>query len=120
MAENARAGDGDPSIRLGTCAWSYDDWRGAFYPEHLPAGERLPFYARHFPTVEVDSTFYHPPAPHVSAHWAEVTPDHFRFSPKLPREITHERKLRDCREPLDAFLAGIEPLGEKLGAVLIQ
>ena len=55
MGQNAPA---DIPIRIGTCAWSYDDWRGAFYPEHLPATERLQFYARHFPTVEVDSTFY--------------------------------------------------------------
>lgn len=120
MVQNAPAGTGDTPIHIGTCAWSYEDWRGAFYPEHLPATERLQFYARHFPTVEVDSTFYHPPAPHVAVHWAEVTPDDFRFSPKLPREITHERKLRDWQEPLDVFLAGIKPLGPKLGAVLIQ
>ena len=120
MAENAHAVSGEIPIRMGTCAWSYDDWRGAFYPEHLPAAERLQFYARHFPTVEVDSTFYHPPAPHVAAHWAEATPESFRFSPKLPRELTHERKLRDWKEPLDAFLAGIQPLGQKLGSVLIQ
>lgn len=120
MVQNAPAVHGDIPIRIGTCAWSYDDWRGAFYPEHLPPAERLPFYARHFPTVEVDSTFYHPPAPHVSAHWAEVTPDGFRFSPKLPREITHDRKLREWQEPLSAFLGGIKPLGRKLGVVLIQ
>jgi len=120
MVQNAPASNGEVPILIGTCAWSYDDWRGTFYPDHLPATERLQFYARHFPTVEVDSTFYHPPAPHVSAHWAEVTPEGFRFSPKLPREITHERKLRDWQEPFDAFLAGILPLGSKLGSVLIQ
>lgn len=120
MEPNAPAASGDIPIRIGTCAWSYDDWHGEFYPEHLPASERLQFYARHFPTVEVDSTFYHPPAPHVAAHWAEVTPENFYFSPKLPREITHERKLRDWQEPLAAFLAGIKPLGSKLGVVLIQ
>jgi uncharacterized protein YecE (DUF72 family) len=120
MVQNAPAATGDNSIRIGTCAWSFDDWRGAFYPEHLPATEWLQYYARHYSTVEVDSTFYHPPATHVTAHWAEVTPDGFVFSPKLPREITHERKLRDWREPFDAFVAGIQPLGQKLGSVLIQ
>src|SRR4051812_20944428 len=92
--------DAPANIKIGTCAWSYEDWRGVFYPEHLPAGERLEFYARHFPAVEVDSTFYHAPTPHVAAHWAEVTPPDFAFSCKLPREITHERKLRDSAEAL--------------------
>jgi hypothetical protein len=83
-------------LKLGTCAWSYDDWAGTFYPEHLPAAQRLEFYARYFSGIEVDSTFYHPPAEHVARHWAEVTPEGFTFALKLTREITHERKLRDC------------------------
>jgi uncharacterized protein YecE (DUF72 family) len=109
-----------PPIHIGTCAWTHDDWRGRFYPPHLPAGERLAWYARWFNAVEVDSTFYHTPTPHVAAHWAEVTPDDFRFSCKVPREITHERKLRDCAEPLAEFIRGIEPLGKKLACLLIQ
>lgn len=108
------------NIKIGTCAWSYEDWRGVFYPEHLPAAERLPFFARHLPAVEVDSTFYAPPAPHVAAHWAEVTPPHFVFACKLAREITHERKLRDCAEPLREFVEALKPLGEKLWCVLVQ
>jgi uncharacterized protein YecE (DUF72 family) len=107
-------------IKIGTCAWSYEDWRGAFYPEHLPAAERLEFYGRHLPAVEVDSTFYHAPAPHVAAHWAAVTPPDFAFSCKLSREITHERKLRDCAEPLHEFLQALAPLGRKLWCVLVQ
>ena len=107
-------------IHIGTCAWTHDDWRGVFYPEHLPSSERLAFYARWFDAVEVDSTFYHIPASHVTAHWAEVTPPGFRFSCKVPREITHERKLRDVDEPLAAFLHGVEPLREKLACLLVQ
>jgi uncharacterized protein YecE (DUF72 family) len=107
-------------IHIGTCAWTHDDWRGVFYPEHLPSSERLAFYARWFDAVEVDSTFYHIPASHVTAHWAEVTPPGFRFSCKVPREITHERKLRDVDEPLAAFLHGVKPLREKLACLLVQ
>ena len=101
-------------IHIGTCAWSFDDWRGAFYPEHLGHAKWLEFYARHLRAVEVDSTFYHLPTPHAAAHWHEVTPPDFRFACKLPREITHERKLRDSAGVLAEFLAGLEPLGEKL------
>src|SRR4051794_23877023 len=92
------------NIKIGTCAWSYEDWRGVFYPEHLPPAERLEFYARHLPAVEVDSTFYGAPTSQVAEHWAQVTPPDFAFACKLSREITHERKLRDCSEPLHEFL----------------
>ena len=112
--------DGLAKIKIGTCAWSYDDWRGVFYPEHQPANAWLAFYAQHFTSVEVDSTFYHAPAPHVTAHWRDVTPSGFVFSPKLPREITHERKLRDSAGPLAEFLAALEPLHDRLACVLIQ
>ena len=108
------------NVHIGTCAWSHDDWRGVFYPEHLPPAERLAFYARWFDAVEVDSTFYHIPTTAVAAHWAEVTPPGFRFSCKLHREITHDRRLRDSAEMLAAFLRGVEAPGEKLGCVLIQ
>ncbi len=110
----------DAHIHIGTCAWSYDDWRGVFYPEHLGQAKWLEFYARHLAAVEVDSTFYHVPTARAVAHWYEVTPPEFRFACKLPREITHERKLRDSAEALAAFLAALEPLGEKLACVLVQ
>ena len=108
------------NIHIGTCAWAHEDWRGVFYPEHLPAADRLEFYSRWFDAVEVDSTFYHIPTPHVTGHWAAVTPPGFRFSCKVPREITHDRRLRDSDEMLAAFLHGVEPLGEKLACLLVQ
>jgi uncharacterized protein YecE (DUF72 family) len=110
----------EPPVRIGTCAWSFEDWEGGFYPPHIPSAQRLPWYARYLPTVEIDSTFYAAPAPATARHWLEVTPPEFVFSCKLPREMTHDRKLRGCRELLRLFLAGIEPLGPKLGAVLVQ
>jgi uncharacterized protein YecE (DUF72 family) len=112
--------DKSAHITIGTCAWSYDDWRGVFYPNHLPAAARLDFYARHLPAVEADSTFYHAPTRRVAAHWAEVTPPDFAFACKLSREITHERKLRDCAGPLEEFLEALRPLGDKLWCVLAQ
>lgn len=112
----------DPSakLKIGTCAWSFDEWRGSFYPEHLPPAERLSFYAQHFDTVEIDSTFYSAPSLQVAQHWAERTPENFTFTCKLPREITHDHKLRECTGLVRDFLGAIEPLRPKLGCVLVQ
>ncbi len=107
-------------IKIGTCAWTYDDWRGVFYPEHLPAADKLAFYAQHLPAVEVDSTFYHAPKQSVVEHWAAVTPDDFAFACKLPQAITHELRLRDAVKPLRDFLEALAPLGEKRWCVVVQ
>jgi len=107
-------------IRLGTCAWSFDEWRGSFYPADLPAGRWIEFYARYFPAVEIDSTFYATPSPETIQRWAEVTPASFRFSCKLPRAITHERGLRHCQAELADFARALEPLGDKLHVILVQ
>jgi uncharacterized protein YecE (DUF72 family) len=107
-------------IRIGTCAWSFEEWRGNFYPAELPPSRWLEFYARYFPAVEIDSTFYNAPSEATVVRWADVTPASFRFVCKLPRAITHERGLRDCQAELNQFLRALEPLGQKLHVVLIQ
>ena len=107
-------------IRIGTCAWSFEEWRGAFYPEEWPTNQWLEFYSRYFPAVEVDSTFYSAPSETTARHWAEMTPPGFRFVCKLPREITHVRQLRDCSSELSAFLHALEPLASKLPLILAQ
>lgn len=107
-------------IRLGACAWSFDEWRGTFYPSELPASRWLEFYSHYFPAVEVDSTFYSAPAEQTVVRWVESTPANFRFACKLPRAITHACGLRDCSSELTAFLKAIEPLAPKLQVILIQ
>lgn len=107
-------------IALGTSAWTYADWRGVLYPPKLPQTRLLEYYSRYFSAVEVDSTFYHLPTARSTQHWAETTPDGFTFTLKLTRKMTHEHRLRDCQSLLDAFMEGTEPLGEKLGCVLVQ
>jgi len=107
-------------IRIGTCAWSFEDWRGSFYPPDLPESQWLESYASYFPAVEVDSTFYAAPAETTLRRWIEITPAAFRFVCKLPREITHVCRLRDCTAELNSFLRAIEPLASKLPVILIQ
>jgi uncharacterized protein YecE (DUF72 family) len=107
-------------IRIGACAWSFEEWRGAFYPQELPAAQWLEFYARYFPAVEIDSTFYSAPEENTVRRWLEVTPAEFRFACKLPREITHACRLRDCSAELNSFLRAMEPLAPKLQVLVIQ
>jgi len=107
-------------IRIGACAWNFREWREVFYPRDLPESHWLEFYARYFPTVEIDSTFYAAPPPESVRRWLDLTPSHFRFSCKLPREITHRRRLRDCSAELSGFLTSIEPLAPKLHVILVQ
>lgn len=107
-------------IRLGASAWSFDEWQGTFYPADLPTNRRLEFYSRYLAAVEIDSTFYHVPGEAAVRRWVEETPSTFRFTCKLPREITHARRLHDCRTELGSFLQAIEPLTPKLRVVLIQ
>lgn len=107
-------------IFLGTCAWNFEDWQDVFYPASLASNQQLGYYSQYLHAVEIDSTFYHIPRADVVANWAERTPDDFVFTAKMPRQITHDARLRNCRQELDAFLRSLRPLGEKLGAVLIQ
>ena len=107
-------------IRLGACAWSFEEWRGTFYPAELPAERWLEFYAQYFSAVEVDSTFYAAPSESTVVRWVESTPASFRFACKLPRAITHACRLRDCAADFTAFLRAIEPLAPKLHVILVQ
>jgi uncharacterized protein YecE (DUF72 family) len=108
------------AIRIGTQGWNYDAWVGPFYPAGTRPPDFLTVYARAFDTVEVDSTFYAIPAEKVVRGWAERTPADFKFAVKLPQEITHEKRLRDSREPAQLFFERMRLLGDKLGPVLIQ
>jgi uncharacterized protein YecE (DUF72 family) len=104
-------------LLIGTAGWSVPRSSIDRCP---PPGTHLERYARHFSTVEINSSFYRPHAPSTYARWAASTPDGFRFAIKLPREITHDLALRRPRRPLERFLTEISGLGPKRGVVLIQ
>ncbi len=111
---------GIPDLYLGTQGWSYASWVGPFYPEGTSAGGYLAEYARHFPTVELDTTFYAIPKPSLVDHWDRSTPEGFIFSAKFPKIITHEKKLEGCEAELTAFLQIMSRLGDKLGPLVLQ
>ncbi|HEX8154748.1 MAG TPA: DUF72 domain-containing protein [Thermoanaerobaculia bacterium] len=107
-------------IRLGTQGWNYDAWLGPFYPIGTRAADYLSFYARAFDTVEVDSTFYAIPAASTVREWGRRVPDGFTFALKLPKDVSHEQRLRDTAGLAPRFFDRARELGEKLGPILIQ
>lgn len=108
------------NLYLGTIGWSYNFWRGKFYPNKTASKDYLEFYSSQFNTVEVDSTFYRIPKPSAVVNWKQQTPENFLFSLKFPQIITHIKKLKDCKYETDVFLERADLLGEKLGALLLQ
>lgn len=108
------------AVLLGTCGWSYQEWVGLFYPNNRVA--KLPFYNKVFDTVEVDSSFYRMPSKSMVAGWARATGPSFKFSLKLPKTITHDRRLVDAERELAMFLDVLKPLEDsgKLGCILVQ
>ena len=100
--------------------WSYDFWKGSFFPEKLRSSEFLAYYSSKFDTVEVDSTFYRIPSEQTVSSWKEQTPKDFIFSLKFPQVITHVKVLRNSEEETRVFLERVELLEEKLGPLLLQ
>ena len=107
-------------LLAGTSGYSYKEWLGHFYPEKLPASEMLRYYAERFPTVEINNTFYRMPATSLLAQWAEQVPDHFTFTLKVPRRITHDKHLGETESTVAAFIRRAGALGHKLGMLLFQ
>nr|MDO8086324.1 DUF72 domain-containing protein [Candidatus Sigynarchaeum springense] len=115
---------GGPRYHVGCSGWSYNGWKGTFYPDKLPQSKQLEYYASVFDVVEVDSTFYTLPRPEVVKGWRERTPEHFKFVPKLFKGITHGLRRAVADKSLEAlvdkYFESITKLGTKLAATVIQ
>lgn len=109
-----------PGMYLGTSSFTASGWDGTFYPKGMRSADYLGFYAEHFPTVEVDSTFYGCPSARTVGNWAARTPKDFLFSVKVPQIITHEKALVNCDAEFGEFVKTMELLGPKLGPMLFQ
>jgi uncharacterized protein YecE (DUF72 family) len=107
-------------IRAGTSGYSYPEWRGAFYPEKLAPAAMLAYYGGQLPAVEINNTFYRMPRGDVVETWARSVPESFRFAVKVSQRITHRKRLVDVEDDLDHLLAQLEPLGARLGPLLVQ
>lgn len=100
--------------------WAHASWQGRLVPHPLPPGERLRAYATWCNAVEGNTTFYATPARSAVESWAGQTGPDFRFVVKLPRPITHERRLNGVDGELREFLAAMEPLGPRAHALWVQ
>ena len=100
--------------------WTHPSWQGRFLPSPLAPRDRLRSYAAWCNAVEGNTTFYATPTRDTVASWAQQTDPEFRFVVKLPRLITHERRLTDVDAELRVFLDAIEPLGPRAHALWIQ
>ena len=108
------------NLHLGTIGWSYNFWKGNFYPNKIASKDFLSYYATKFDTVEVDSTFYRIPTDQAVTNWKKQTPKNFLFSLKFPNVITHIKMLKDCERETKVFLERANLLEEKLGPLLLQ
>ncbi|CAH1653902.1 MULTISPECIES: DUF72 domain-containing protein [unclassified Chelatococcus] len=108
-------------IHVGVSGWTYAPWRGTFYPKGLTQRRELAFAASQFPALEINGTFYGLQRLDTFQRWAEATPDHFVFTLKGSRYITHTKRLKDLGAALANFFAsGLLCLGPKLGPLLWQ
>jgi len=107
-------------LHVGCPMWTYAPWQGRYLPGSLPPRDRLRAYATWCNAVEGNTTFYATPTRDTVRSWAAQTTPDFRFILKLPKLITHERRLADADGPLRAFVAAIEPLGPRAHALWIQ
>ena len=98
-------------IWIGTSGWIYPDWVGRFYPPKLPVRDHLSYYAQHFPTVEVNRSFYRLPTRDQFCRWAEQTVCYpgFRFAVKASRYITHMKKLQDAEDSIARLITSGSP-----------
>jgi uncharacterized protein YecE (DUF72 family) len=107
-------------LLAGTSGFSYKEWVGPFYPEKLAAKAMLAHYATRLPIVEINNTFYRMPSAEAIAVWRAEVPDSFRFAIKVPRRISHLKRLRGCGEDMAVLLAALAGLAPCLGSLLVQ
>jgi uncharacterized protein YecE (DUF72 family) len=109
------------SIHIGIGGWTFEPWRGVFYPEGLPHAKELEYASTHLTSIEVNGTFYRTQTPATFRKWASEVPAGFVFSLKGPRFATNRRVLKEAGDSIKRFLdSGVTELGDRLGPLLWQ
>lgn len=111
---------GAGTLYLGTSGFSYDEWKGVFYPPEVKQKERLAFYASKFPSVEINYSFRRLPSEKTLTDWKAQVPEGFQFTLKASQRITHFKRLADADEEVGVFLERARLLGDRLGPILFQ
>jgi uncharacterized protein YecE (DUF72 family) len=107
-------------IHIGTSGWSYDHWDGVLYPHGTPQRERLAYYVQHFPTVEINSTYYRWPADRTFVSWRRRVPETFRITIKAPRGLIHGARLYAPETWLARITRSLHALEGVRGVLLVQ
>lgn len=108
-------------IRVGIGGWTYEPWRGLFYPEGLRQKDELAYVGTHLTATEINATYYSSQKPATFANWAKAVPDGFQFAVKASRFCTNRRVLAEAGESVTKFVQqGIAELGDRLGPILWQ
>jgi len=105
---------------VGTSGWTYDHWKGRFYPENLPKKGWFDYYAKEFQAVEVNATFYRPFKDQTYQNWRERAPQGFGYVLKAPKLITHRKYLIDVEADIQAFYRSCALLQDKFEMILLQ
>jgi uncharacterized protein YecE (DUF72 family) len=109
-----------PTFFIGTSGWTYDHWRGCFYPQELAKSRWFDFYASRFNAVEINATFYRTFKDQTYLNWKARAPQKFSYVLKAPKTITHRKLLRDVETDIQEFSRSAALLGEKFGMILLQ
>jgi uncharacterized protein YecE (DUF72 family) len=121
MAARAKSKAAAGRIRVGVGGWTFEPWRGLFYPKGLPHARELEYASQHLTSIEINGTFYRTQKPATFRSWRDETPDDFVFALKAPRYATHRRVLAEAGDSIARFLdSGLLELGSKLGPILWQ
>ncbi len=108
-------------IRTGTGGWTYEPWRGTFYPPGLRQKDEQAYAVQHLTAIEINATYYRLQSPKSFATWAKVAPDGFRYALKASRYATNRTKLADAGDSIAKFVGqGISELGDRLGPIVWQ
>jgi uncharacterized protein YecE (DUF72 family) len=109
-----------PSIKIGCAGFSYDDWIGSFYPDHVSKDRFLSYYSKYFNIVEVNSSYYAIPKESTLKKWVSSVPQSFQFSVKVWNQVTHIKDYGRGAKNLERFLNATRSLSDKIANYLLQ
>ena len=108
-------------IRIGVGGWTFEPWRGVFYPAGLTQAKELEYASRHLTSIEINGTYYGSQSPETFRKWRDATPEGFIFSVKASRFATNRKVLAEGKDSVDRFInSGVLELEDRLGPLLFN